>query len=199
MPAANKNEEWIVNTKQLSRLLGLTPRRVQQLADSGVFQRCIDSDGLAIDGQWSAEICVQAYIRKRENDLSVSDTDEGISNAKLRKMRAEAEAAELRVELMKGDAYPREVIAAIQNDQNTAIRQKLLDFPIRVARLVLGQDDISEVARIIGEKIKEVMIEIKDYNPTDYQVANDSFLKGLIETDDEGNETGDKEISQPIS
>jgi phage terminase Nu1 subunit (DNA packaging protein) len=172
----------IVDTQQLAVILALTERRIRQLCDEGIMPKVVDSAGNRVEGKWDLVKCVQAYIKFKVDAASATDAEASMSEAKLRKMRAQAEQEELKVDLMKG-----RVIRCVDAEQTWgdfvgSCRSRLLSLPTKLARTLIGQKDIGTVGAAIEEAITEALDELKDYSIDDIQSRNPQLL--LSEEDD---------------
>src|SRR5258708_3053549 len=103
--AAGVVEDYIVDTKTLAAILGLTPRRIQQLSSEGKLPRVKDNEtGKIIEGRWRLPHCVDYFVRYKVA-LATPDADEiddELKAEKLRKAKADADIREMDREFRKG-------------------------------------------------------------------------------------------------
>jgi phage terminase Nu1 subunit (DNA packaging protein) len=137
----------------IAKLLMMTERRVQQLTKEGVIPR-------QDRGRYELAPTVQAYIRYLQDRIAgrTEDGSNDWSAARAKHMAMKAELAE--IELKKARA---EVIAADEVKRAWAailgeVRAALLGTtPVRIAQLVQGVTDSTELKRIVKTEIEDAM------------------------------------------
>lgn len=141
-----------LTTAQLALLLGLTTRRINQLAEDGIVVRLAHG---SFDGPASIQnyvISVSNRAKDRETDL-----DEAKEAARLKKEQAdnwELKNAKLRKELL-----PVEEVTRVWSEQITSIRSGLLSVVSRVRqRISLSTED----AVVLDEEIRDAMTKLAD-------------------------------------
>jgi phage terminase Nu1 subunit (DNA packaging protein) len=141
-----------LKTAELALLLGLTQRRVNQLAEEGVVVRV--SHGV-VDGPASIQNFI-ATVTNRAKEKEV-DLDEAKEAARLKKEQAdnwELKNAKLRKELL-----PVEEVTRVWSEQIASIRSGLLAVVSRVRqRISLSPED----ALVLDEEIRDAMTKLAD-------------------------------------
>jgi Holliday junction resolvase-like predicted endonuclease len=151
---------------EVSEYLGLTPQRVCQLVKEGVVPR-------VGRGEYDLVAAFQGYIAYlREN--SESEERMGISEAKQRKLAAEAQLAELTLEQEKKKLVRVDAIEEYWVGIVTAAKTKFLAMPNRLSPLLVGQEKIASVHKILQEAIVESLNELAKGEDIESATVSDS-------------------------
>lgn len=143
-----------LNRQQIAKLLMLTPRRVNQLAQQGVIPK-------EAEGKYEMIGAVQGYISYLKE--RATDQVEGIisiSESKQRKMAAEAQMAELQYKLESGKVACLDDIKVQWEHLALAMKTKLLAIPNKLTPLVVSQDNFNYVNQLIYDSISEALNEL---------------------------------------
>lgn len=169
---SEKNREKItdateVSTTELASVLGISVRRVQQMAQDGT---------LPTIRRGSFELCksVQRYISFLGKD-SLSEEEE-----KLEKVRRQSEVtlkaskakvAQLEANELQGKMHRSEDVAAMTEDLIYTIRAALIALPGRTAVDAAAAKTPAEVSEVIRKEVYKVMRELSAYryNPKKYE------------------------------
>jgi phage terminase Nu1 subunit (DNA packaging protein) len=142
----------ILKTTQLALLLGLTARRVNQLAEEGITIR-------AGHGEFDAPASVQNYVASVTNRAKDGEAaiDKEREEARLKKEQAdnfELKNAKLRKELL-----PIDEVARVWSEQISEVRSGMLAVVSRVRqRVSLSAED----AAVLDGEIREAMTKLAD-------------------------------------
>lgn len=140
--------------KTIAKLLMLTERRVQQLAKDGVIPK-------AEVGQYELAPAVQGYIRYLQdrmagNAAQVDSID--YHKEKARKIKAEADMAEIEAKKRRGDAIDAQEVKRAWQLILGEVRANMLGAtPARIAQMLRGIDEETEIKRIVREEIELAM------------------------------------------
>ena len=149
-------EETEVSTTELACVLGITGRRIRQMAEDGQLQKVSKGRFLLADS-------VQRYVKF----LSDGPMDE--EDKKLEKTRRVAETtmkaskatiAKLEAEELKGTMHRAEDVAALTEDLVYTIRGALNALPGRLAVDVAP----AEASEVIRKEVSKVMRELAGYH-----------------------------------
>lgn len=163
------NAESEVNTTALASILGITARRVQQLAQDGTIVQCKR-------GYFPLGDAVQRYINFRLNDSHIAD--EEVMEAEKKKLvnearlkEAKATVAQIEAEELKGTIHRADDVEVITNDMIYTIRSALNALPGRLAVDVAGAQSAAEASEIIRREVHKVMRELAEYeyDPAKYE------------------------------
>lgn len=169
---ADKNKEKItdtteVSTTELATILGLSARRIQQMAQDGT---------LPTIRRGSFELCksVQRYISFQGKD-SLSEEEEKLEKARRQSevtlKVSKAQIAKLEASELQGKMHRSEDVAAMTEDLIYTIRAALVALPGRLAVDVSDAKTAAEASEIIRKEVYEVMKELAAYryNPKKYE------------------------------
>lgn len=106
-----------VSAERLGRMLGITDRQVQKHARDGLF----DKTGR---GQYNVDDCVAAYIRFLKESLK--GDSESLTKERTRLVRAQADQAELDLEVSRGNNLPLDIIKSFWQSVLGSVRSKML-------------------------------------------------------------------------
>ena len=160
-------DESEVSTTELATVLGVSARRVQQMAQDGTIPTCRK-------GCFRLADSVQRYVKF----LSDGPMDE--EDKKLEKTRRVAETtmkaskatiAKLEAEELKVKMHRSEDVAAMTTDLIYAIRGAMMALPGRLAVDVASANSPAEAAEIIRREVNKAMRELSNYryDPKKYE------------------------------
>lgn len=182
----------IVTTKQISEILGLSTRRIQQLANENALIK-------AKRGKFDLPASIAAYIDylidKEKPDEELSKYEE-----EAKWTRARRQKTELELQIMKGELHRSEDVKRVMNAMLGAFRARLLSFPSKIAPQILGKTEIPAIKDILKDGVFEAMNELSDYDPhVFYDQSKDKLYlddEGDIEEGLEEDEPVDEEINK---
>lgn len=172
--------EYIVTTKELSEILDLSPRRIQQLAKENALVR-------ASRGKYDLPSSIQAYI-EYTNEPNPDELDK--TEEETLWTRARRRKAELELNIMQGEVHKSEDVEKVMNDMLGSFRAQLLVLPGKLAPLLIMQNEVEVIKSIIKDYIYEAMEEMSTYNPHTFYAKSNDDLSIEIEEVSEG--TADK-------
>lgn len=152
-----KDNGFKVSTSELCEILGLSSRRVQQLAKEEALVRI--SHGV-YDLPASIQSYVDYFIEQSKPDEKLNTLTEDFLLTK-----AKREKAQIEVEIIKGNLHRTEDIEAVMNDMLASFRAQLLVLPNKVAPLILAQTEVEVIKTIIKRYVNEALQELSDYDP----------------------------------
>ena len=153
-------DETEVSTTELATVLGVTARRVQQLAQDGTLPTLKRGRFLLPDS-------VQRFIRFS----TATPVDE--EDVKLEKARRKSEVqikaskamvAKLEAEELKGTMHRAEDVAAVTEDLVYSFRAFLVALPGRVAVDVAACDTPAEVSDVLRREVNKGLRELAGYH-----------------------------------
>lgn len=148
--------------KELAVILGLSVRRIQQLAQDGVFE--------AVEkGAYSLATSVKRYITFTTKE--VTDSDRQRDEAEISIKKAKAIVAVLEARELQGKMHRSEDVASMTEDLIYAVRGMLVALPGRLAVDVADVKTPAEAAEIIRKEVFKAMGELAlyKYDPKKYE------------------------------
>ena len=160
-------DETTVSTTDLAMILGLSVRRVQQMAQDGTIIA-------AQRGRFPLCDAVQRYINflskdnVSEEDLKV-DKVRRTADASLRSTKAKI--AQLELQELQGKMHSSDDVEAITSDMIFSIRGALIALPGRLAVDVVRVKTPAEAAELIRKEVHKIMRELSNYryDPQKYE------------------------------
>lgn len=149
-----------VSTTELAAILGVTARRVQQMAQDGTIIP-------VRRGYFQLGDAVQRYI----NFLSrpqLSEAEQKLETAKRQSetqlKMSKAQLAKMEVEELKGKLHRSEDVEGFTEDLIYTIRAALLSLPGRLSVDVTAAETAAEAAEIIRKEVHKGMRELSNYH-----------------------------------
>lgn len=141
-----------LKTAQLAMLLGLTTRRVNQLAEEGIMVR-------VAHGVFDGSASVQNYIAQVSNRAKEKETDLDEAREAARLKSEQADNWELRNAKLRKELLPIDEVSRVWSEQITSIRSGLLAVVSRVRQQIsLSPED----AVVLDEEIRDAMSKLAD-------------------------------------
>jgi phage terminase Nu1 subunit (DNA packaging protein) len=138
----------------ISKLLDLTPRRVNQLAAEGVIPK-------ADRGRYELVPVVRAYVRYlREKAVKGDVHGDDYSTHRVRLIKARADVLEMEKAQMENSLIPADDVKNAWNEVLSACRAKLLSLPTKTAPEVFAASDLNDVKAILKETVNEALAEL---------------------------------------
>lgn len=175
---SSKNTK-IITTKEISEILGLSDRRIRQLADEGALVRIAH-------GKFDLPASIQTYIKYQVNkEKPTAEIDKTEEEALW--TRARRQKTELELRIMQGELHRSEDVKRVMNDMLGAFRARLLGLPSKISPQLIGKTEIPAVKEIVKNGVYEALEELSDYDPyVFYDYSNDNLLLD-DEKDEESN------------
>jgi len=156
MSAESKPGSWPVET--LCSLLELTPRRVQQLTAEGILFK-------VERGRYDLVRSVRGYISylrdRAERSASITE-DTALS----RKRMADAQIAELDLEVRRGERLPAADVEEMMQRVASTVRTNILAVPAKVAPLITGKKTAAQVEGIVRTAIDDALLALTEMDGT---------------------------------
>lgn len=166
-----------VNSKQLSDILNLSARRIQQLAKSGVLPPTEKRN------QYKLVECIQGYVKYLRGQAIHGDAPSDLREAKLRQEKARAEILELEALKLNGELQHQDDVEKVWTSIAILIKTRLLALSSRVATEVYSAKNLIDVRSKIDAEVNLILnelvntkVEIEPNNPdresTEYDTDN---------------------------
>lgn len=125
-----------VSVDKLARILGITPRRVQQFVLEGMPR-----DG---HGKYDLAKCLLWVARRKVKDGEIEGESSQSLSVSLRAqrerlIRAQADREELELAKARASVVPIETVREFITEHNRTVRQRILALPSRIAHLLEGE------------------------------------------------------------
>ena len=181
-----------VTSTQLSEILELSVRRIQQLAKSGTLPKQEKRN------RYKLVESIQGYIKYLRGQVVHGDAPQDLKEAKLRQEKARAEILELEALQKNGELQHQDDIEKVWNSIAVLIKTKLLALSSRVSADVYGATSLVQVRSRIDEEIDLILSEL-----VNTQVEIDVTSTNRVATDNSSEnikefETSAKDDSQRV-
>lgn len=158
------SDETEISTTELAKVLGVTARRVQQMAQDGTITT-------VHRGRFHLCDSVQQYIKFLSKEKDNSPQEKERQDAEVSIKKAKAIVAVLEAKELQGKMHRSEDVAAMTEDLIYAIRGMLLALPGRLAVDVVNTSTPAEAAETIRKEVYKIMEELShyEYDPKKYE------------------------------
>ena len=159
--------ETEVSTTELACVLGITGRRIRQLAEDGQLDKASKGRFLLCDS-------VQRYISsiaKEEENEEDRRMEKARRTAAVTLQASKAQIAKMEADELRGKMHRSEDVAAMTEDLIYTIRGSLMALPGRLAVDVAATATPAEAAEIIRKEVHALMRELANYqyDPEKYE------------------------------
>jgi len=185
----SENISKVVTTAEISEILGVSKRRIQQFADEGALVRLNR-------GYYDLPASITKFIEYQvAKNMPSDEIDKDVEQALW--TRAKKEKTQLEVQIIKGELHRSEDVKRIMNDMLMAFRQRSLSLPTKVAPQLIMVEDIQAIKDILKISVIELLTELKDYDPAVfYEISKDKMFLDDEEEENEDNEMSDHRVNQ---
>lgn len=165
----NEKDEKLIDSNELAKILHVTPRTVQLLAEQGV----ITCQKIGKKNRYDLYNAVyeynEHYAKKASDKISSSEGKKIDEETRLK--RAKADMAELELEEIKGSLHAAEDVENITTDLVMCIRSALLTLPGILAVDMAETTSAAEASEIIKKAVCDILEELAnyEYNPEEYK------------------------------
>ena len=173
-----------VTSTQLSEILELSVRRIQQLAKSGTLPKQEKRN------RYKLVESIQGYIKYLRGQVVHGDAPQDLKEAKLRQEKARAEILELEALQKNGELQHQDDIEKVWNSIAVLIKTKLLALSSRVSADVYGATSLVQVRARIDEEVDLILSEL-----VNTQVEIDVTSSNRVATDNSTENTKEFETS----
>ena len=167
MENAKITTETEVSTTELACVLGITGRRIRQLAEDGQMEKVSKGRFLLCES-------VHRYIASLSKE-TVSEEDRRMEKASrtadVTLKASKAQIAKMEADELRGKMHRSEDVAAMTEDLIYTIRGSLMALPGRLAVDVAAAATPAEAAEIIRKEVHALMRELAnyEYDPEKYE------------------------------
>lgn len=141
------------NTGELAKLLNITQRRVNQLAEEKIITRQPEGDFVL------PEAIAEFYSFKFQSDEAIDFMAEKALHEK-----AKRELAELELQKRRNEVHDAADVELVMTDMLTNLRSQLLGLPAKMA-VQLANRDKDYIDQTLTDEIHARLTEISDYSP----------------------------------
>ena len=151
----------------ISKLFGISERRVQQLAQEGIIPKP-EKNQYELIGSVRSYI---NYLQQRAFGKGAVPQDTHLERARL--LKAQADMAEIELAERTGQLVTVERIEGDWVAMVTACRAKLLGIPTKTAYQISNLQDVGEIENFLKRTIHEALSELATYETDDEDISAD--------------------------
>ena len=141
-----------LKTAELAMLLGLTTRRVNQLAEDGVMVRLGH-------GEFDGPASIQAFVAQAANRVKDKDAQIDKEREEARLKKEQADHWELKNARLRNELLPIDEVVRVWSEQISYVKSGMLSVVPRVRqRISLSNED----AEFIDQEIRKAMTKLAD-------------------------------------
>ena len=149
----------------LSKALGLTTRRIQQLVKNNILPK-------SIDGDYDLAGCIRGYEKYLQQQNSGKNNN-NLHTQKLRLLKAQADKAELEVAILEGKYLAISEIELTWSNLLLAFRSKMLGLPNNLARQIIALGgDFAAVSNLLEKEMHAALLELSNYSSEENNTEN---------------------------
>lgn len=149
-----------VSVKVIARVLMISERQVQNLANDGIIERTETR-------RYNLEKAVQGYIQfLKGRTIGANKTDDDVADyhtEKARLVKHQADRAELEVKELSGDLLRASEVNQTWYQMVTHCKTRLLSIPSKAAPIVAAESNAGAVQEILEDLVREALEELSDY------------------------------------
>ncbi len=155
-----------VNSSALEKIIGVSDRRIRQLAEENIIIR-------AAKGRYKLMDSITNYIltlkvQMEANNAKSVDGEIDLEEEKAIHERVKRHISELKLQTMRGELHKSEDVERVMMDMLASVRAKLLSMPTKLAPILVSRSEIDFVRNTINREVMEALNELKDYNPKEF-------------------------------
>lgn len=155
-------ETQTITGERLCTLTGLSDRRHRQLAEQGYFPP-------PLKGQYQLTPTIQGMFRYYR-ELQARGNDE-FAMERLRKTRAEANLAELRLSKERKQSLDAATVVKAWENIILTLRQKLLSLPSKIAPRLVYMEHQHDIEQELEKEVSDTLIDLS--KPVSYEDQSD--------------------------
>lgn len=155
-----------VSAGVLSKIIGVSDRRIRQLADEGILTK-------VSSGRYNLQECLHSYILNLRvaNDAAKSPELEDKLDYGLEKAmheRVKRHITELQFALMKGNVHKSEDVEAVMINMLTNFKTKIMNMPSKLTPLLINRSEKKYVLDLLTNEFHEILNDLSEYNASDF-------------------------------
>lgn len=155
-----------VNSAALEKIIGVSDRRIRQLAEENIIIRAAKGRYKLMDSVTNYILTLKVQM-EADNTKSV-DGEIDLEEEKAIHERVKRHISELKLQTMKGELHKSADVERVMTDMLVSIKTKLLSLPTKLAPMLVSRNDVDYIRAAISREVLDTLNELKDYNPKDF-------------------------------
>lgn len=163
-----------VKLKELAKIIGLSERHLQRLAQEGVIKK---ND----KGKYLLYQSIQNYINYLKE---IENTPQQLQEEKLKNeieyLKTRDKKENIKIKILESDLHESNDVKRVMNNIIAGFKGQLQTLPYKLAPLLIGIDNLGELQEIILDNINNVLKELSEYDKSkfmknkEYVIEDDS-------------------------
>lgn len=159
----------LVNQKELSEILGITPRWVQKLSkENGMFMHRKKNKYILSD-------CVKEYIEYKIEVETTGGNDPDYWKEKAKHEYIKRQISEQKLSRMKRESFDAADVEDAWSYIILNFKNKLLSFPHKLATLIVNESSIFKITGIINAEFDILLNELSNFSLDDIESGDECF------------------------
>lgn len=179
-----------VNSATLEKIIGVSDRRIRQLAEEGIIVRTAKGRYKLMESARNYILFLKVSIEASGADLPDGKLD--LEEEKAIHERVKRQISELKLLTMRGELHKSLDVERVMTDMLVSVKAKLLSMPTKLAPLLVARENADYIRALINKEVLEALNELKDYNPKEFYSGE--FVAG--ENDEDEMEEYDEDEGQ---
>ena len=155
-----------VNSAALEKIIGVSDRRIRQLAEENNIIR-------AAKGRYKLMDSIRNYIlnlkvQMEAGNLEAVDGEIDLDEEKAIHERVKRHISELKLQVMRGGLHKSEDVERVMADMLASVRAKLLSMPAKLAPVLASRSETGFIKDTISREVMEALNELKEYDPKEF-------------------------------
>jgi hypothetical protein len=160
----------VVATSDVAMLLHMDPRSVRRTVKAGIIEQ-------AGRDRYVLGKVIPAYVQHQRKAISADPQEIELKAAKLRKARADAERAELELQLFKGQLHTSDAVLFIWSSRIGASKKRLLAVATRLAPHLAGVTDEKEIYARVQAEIETALEDVGKLTAKDFMKQDRAYSR----------------------
>lgn len=165
-----------VSSGVLEKIIGVSDRRVRQLAEEGILVRAVHGRYKLMDSV--ANYILTLKVSMESESMCSPDGELDLEEEKAIHERVKRHISELKLQIMQGELHKSKDVERVMTDMLVALKTKLLSMPSKLAPVLVARNDIEFIKSMINREVLEALNELKDYNPKNFYSEEYAIQEG---------------------
>ncbi len=172
-----------VSSKVLADIIGVSDRRIRQLADEGIIVRSRQGRYILKDSirNYIVNLKVENSAKQQEHKRNLDEVED-LATEKAKHEHTKRQISELRLALMKGKMYEEADVEMVLTDMLVTFKQKLLSLPAKLSARLENRDR-AYINTTLTDEMNVVLMDLANYNPEDFK--SDKYIDIEDEVDED--------------
>lgn len=155
-----------VNSATLEKIIGVSDRRIRQLAEENIIIRAAKGRYRLMDS--ITNYILNLKVEMEANDIKSVDGELDLEEEKAIHERVKRHISELKLQMMKGELHKSEDVERVMTDMLVSVKTRLLSMPTKLAPILVSRNEIDFIRDTIHQEVLDALNELKEYSPKEF-------------------------------